>query len=192
VLLFSPGVFRSVFFLFFLGWVILGPKKDEFYIGIALPRSPSHTLSLSLPFRSLRARSRKLIFTFGDCQKDGNRKIIIKRTAQEFSLVPLFAASVYFTDITLFCTFSPFIFCVFAGKRVYVDFFFGFGETRNSYCVFSSLFRFPYVRLFPTDLCVFLLCREAHTHWQTPTHRRARTHTNTYAPAKQQKFFRCL
>jgi len=180
VLLFSPGVFRSVFFLFFLGWVILGPKKDEFYIGIALPRSPSHTLSLSLPFRSLRARSRKLIFTFGDCQKDGNRKIIIKRTAQEFSLVPLFAASVYFTDITLFCTFSPFIFCVFAGKRVYVDFFFSvLGKQEIPTAFFPLFFVFlTYAFFLPT--CAFFSFAERLTHTGRLPHTDAHAHTQTH------------
>lgn len=186
MLLFSPGVFRSVFFLFFLGWVILGPKKDEFYIGIALPRSPSHTLSLSLPFRSLRARSRKLIFTFGDCQKDGNRKIIIKRTAQEFSLVPLFAASVYFTDITLFCTFSPFIFCVFAGKRVYVDFFFRFWGNKKFllrfFLSFSFSLRTPFsyrlVRFSPLPRGSHTLA-DSHTQTRTHTHKHIRTGQTT-------------
>lgn len=193
VVVFS-GSFSFSFLSLFFGLGNFGAEKGRvLYRDCSSSLSFSHSLSLS-SFSLLARALSQIDFHFWRLSKRRQQKNNNKTNgAGIFTCATFCGLRLFHRYYSFLYFFTFYILCVCreTGLR---GFFSVLGKQEIPTAFFPLFFVFLTTCnfLFPTDLCVFLLCREAHTHWQTPTHRRARTHTNTYAPAKQQKFFRCL
>lgn len=179
MLLFSPGVFRSVFFLFFLGWVILGPKKDEFYIGIALPRSPSHTLSLS-SFSLLARALSQIDFHFWRLSKRRQQKNNNKTNgAGIFTCATFCGLRLFHRYYSFLYFFTFYILCVCRETGLRGFFFSVLGKQEIPTAFFPLFFVFlTYAFFLPT--CAFFSFAERLTHTGRLPHTDAHAHTQTH------------